>query len=236
MRKGLMALSVLLMSFVAVFFVLTACEYEPTGVEEPPIVVPEPSADYELNEDEFDLEDDLSELDEDELDGDELSENEPDEVDAADESDDQAAATDSDAVSFSNVATNNSNNVNNNTTATPPAVTVPPVTPPVVNRPPATPPVAPPPPAPVCRDVWVETSPAIPAIPDRFERDPNDVCYQVMIVMPNGTEFTDVSAMEAYMVANNQTSFTTIHRCPPATFIPGTPAIPAKGHWVQQCN
>jgi len=235
MRKGLMALSVLLMSFVTVFFVLTACEYEPTGVEEPPIVVPEPSADYELNEDDFDLEDDLVELDEDEL-----PENEADDEDVNDEVDPPKPTTDALDLNTNNnpSAFNNTNNTNptNNNQTTPPAVTVPPVTPPVVNRPPATPPVAPPPPAPVCRDVWVETSPAIPGTPSSFL--PGTV-YQVIVVMPNRTEFpADVpnEVLFAYMVENNQTSHTWVTRAIPGEYVPGTPAVPAKGHWVQQCN
>jgi len=38
------------------------------------------------------------------------------------------------------------------------------------------------------------------------------------------------------MRENNQTSYTWVTRSTHPVYVPGTPAIPAKGHWVQQCN
>ena len=91
-----------------------------------------------------------------------------------------------------------------------------------------------PPPAPICRNVWVETSPVIPATPGTIIQATH---YYVVLVLPNRTEFTNYADANAYMMANYQTSTTTVRRTlTPSQYIPGTPAVPAQGHYEQFCD
>ena len=92
-----------------------------------------------------------------------------------------------------------------------------------------------PPPAQVCRSIWIETSPAVAGTPDTIGQLPH---YYVQIVLPNRTEFREGQGAErdAYMLANNQTSFTTARRGGGSYVIPGIPSTPAQGHYEERCD